>query len=61
MIYYVIGLYVLITLWYSTHCKNCYFSKPPLLVDHTTRRSNNITNLIPVYQVQNRSVYRYSI
>ena len=60
MIYYVIGLYVLATLWYSTHCKDCYFSKPPFVVHHTTSRSN-ITDIIPVYRVQTCSVHRYSI
>lgn len=60
MVYYLIGLYVLLTLWYSTHCKDCYFSKSQLVINHDTSRSN-ITDIIPIYRVQTCSVHNYSI
>lgn len=55
MVYYLIGLYVLLTLWYSTHCKDCYFSKPPFVVSPITLHSN-VTDTIPLYQVKTCSV-----
>ena len=36
MTYYILGVYVIITLWYSTHCKDCYFSKPPFVIHSPT-------------------------
>lgn len=59
MIYYVIGLYMLVTLWYSTHCSTCYFAKPPLVVSHITSY-NNVTGTIPLYQVKTCSVRNHS-
>ena len=32
MIYYIIAAYTLATLWFSTHCSDCYFSKTHYIV-----------------------------
>ena len=49
MIYYIIAAYTLATLWFSTHCRDCYFSKTRYIVIEEHNHSLPIIKPIPTH------------
>ena len=47
MIYYIIAAYTLATLWFSTHCSDCYFSKTHYIVIEEHNHSLPIIKPMP--------------
>ncbi len=56
MIYYILAIYVFITLWFVTNCQNCIFSKPPFTIKSV---QHNVTN--PTYNLNTCSIQTCSI
>lgn len=48
MIYYIILAYVLVTLWFSTNCSECYFSKTHYTIINERNYSFPIIKPVPI-------------
>lgn len=55
MIYYIITAYILATLWFSTHCSDCYFSKTHYIV--INKHNNTLPIIMPI---NNSNINKYS-
>ncbi len=61
MIYYIITAYILATLWFSTHCSDCYFSKKHYIVINKHNNTLPIIHLRTFKMGQNNSnINKYS-